>query len=274
MPNRLLAPATMATFLYLTTTAAPAQSPAPAQPSGTMNADKGWSAIGRCAQEETERARHSCVDAVLREAGLLTDEMHAKQQRRAFGLDDKPTREPAPVRATPPATAAATTAASPVTAAPTTTGSSSASGSHAPPTAGTSSTSAAQAPTTAGTSSATGTHAPTTGPSATVASPSGTGARGPAVAQSPATAAPSGSASPPPPQPDRLEVDLAKVEKAVNGRIFVTTTDGAVWLQTESVEMPQPPLAGDRMSIRKGSMGGYRCSVASTHLTYRCSRSR
>jgi hypothetical protein len=64
------------------------------------------------------------------------------------------------------------------------------------------------------------------------------------------------------------------VEKAANGSLFVTTTDGAVWLQTESVAMPLPPVAGDRMTIRKGSMAGYRCSVVSTHLTYRCTRSR
>jgi hypothetical protein len=38
--------------------------------------------------------------------------------------------------------------------------------------------------------------------------------------------------------------------------------------------MPQPPAPGDRMTIRKGSMGGYRCSVTSTHLTYRCARNR
>ena len=60
----------------------------------------------------------------------------------------------------------------------------------------------------------------------------------------------------------------------MNGKLFVTTTDGTVWLQTETVDMPLPPVAGDRMSIRKGSMGGYRCSVASTHLTYRCARNR
>jgi hypothetical protein len=77
-----------------------------------------------------------------------------------------------------------------------------------------------------------------------------------------------------PAQPDRLDVELAKVEKAANGRLFVTTTDGAVWLQIETVEMPLPPVAGDRMSIRKGSLGGYRCTVASTHLTYRCARNR
>jgi hypothetical protein len=33
-------------------------------------------------------------------------------------------------------------------------------------------------------------------------------------------------------------------------------------------------MKGDHMTIRKGSMGGYRCSVTSTHLTYRCARNR
>jgi hypothetical protein len=158
-----------------------------------MNADQGWSSIKRCAQEDTERARHSCLDRVLRDAGLLTDEIHARQQRNAFGLEHKPVRE-------------------------------------APPAA----TSAPPAPASASTS----------------------------------------PAAPPPAQPDQLEVELAKVEKAANGRLFVTTTDGAIWLQSETVEMPQPPAAGDHMTIRKGSLGGYRCSITSTHLTYRCTRNR
>ncbi len=190
MPDRLLAPAAMATLLCLMTTAVPAQT------SGTMNAEQGWSSIARCAQEDSERARHTCLDRVLRDAGLLTPEMHALQQRRAFGLDDKPARAPPPAAAASPAP----------------------------------------------------------------------------IAPSPVTVAPAKAA--PPAQPERLEVELAEVEKAVDDKLFVTTTDGAVWLQTETVDMPQPPVAGDRMTIRKGSMGGYRCSVASTHLTYRCARNR
>ncbi len=74
--------------------------------------------------------------------------------------------------------------------------------------------------------------------------------------------------------PDRVDVQLTKVAKAPNGRLIVTTNDGAVWLQTESVSMPLPPTSGDRMSIRKATLGGYVCSVADTHLTYRCARSR
>src|SRR4029079_805514 len=87
MLSRVPPPAATATLLFLTTTALAADAPG-----GTMTAEQGWSSIARCAQEDTERARHTCLDRVLRDAGLLTDEMHARQQRRAFGLDDKATR--------------------------------------------------------------------------------------------------------------------------------------------------------------------------------------
>jgi hypothetical protein len=226
MPDRLLTPAAMATLLCLTTTAVAAQTSA--EPPGTMNAERGWSSIARCAQEDTERARHQCLDGVLREAGLLTNEMRTKQQRRAFGLDDKAASAPAT-----PTTTSASTAANASTTAP------------------------AEKPSIAG---RLGETAPSPSPSSPPSRPAIEGS-------APAAAATSA-------QPDRIEVELAKVEKAVSGKVLVTTTDGTVWLQTETGEMPLPPVAGDRMSIRKGTMGGYRCSVASTHLTYRCARSR
>jgi hypothetical protein len=69
-------------------------------------------------------------------------------------------------------------------------------------------------------------------------------------------------------------VEIASVQRPANGRLQVTTTEGAVWRQTESVEMPIPPSQGDRMTIRRGVAGGYRCSVARTNLTFRCERSR
>ncbi|MEJ1965005.1 MAG: hypothetical protein WDO56_27080 [Gammaproteobacteria bacterium] len=214
MPDRLLAPAAVATLLCLTTTVVTAQTPS------TMSAEQGWSSIARCAQADSERARHTCLDRVLRDAGLLTPEMHAQQQRRAFGLDDKPANAP------PPAPEAAAKTARTATAA---------------------AAGVAESPTPA-------------------ALPTGSATR--------KTVAPSLATAAPPAQPDRLEVELASVARAPDGKLFVTTTDGAVWLQNESVDMPQVPVAGDRMTIRKGSMGGYRCSVVSTHLTYRCVRNR
>jgi hypothetical protein len=236
---------TTATTLLLTSAALAADAP------GTMNAEQGWSSVARCAQEDTERARHTCLDRVLRDAGLLTDEMHARQQRKAFGLEDKPARARVPSRSAP-ATASAAQASS--------TGPSSNTG-----------PSSSTAP-----SSNTGTSSGTALASGAVpASSAAASAPAPAVAAaSAAQARPAASPAAPPADPDRLEVELTAVAKAANGRLFVTTKDGAVWLQTESVEMPQPPVAGDHMTIRKGSMGGYRCSVASTHLTYRCVRNR
>ncbi|MEJ0038031.1 MAG: hypothetical protein WDO68_18470 [Gammaproteobacteria bacterium] len=252
MPDRLLAPASVATLLCLTTTAVTAQT------TGTMNAEQGWSSIARCAQEDSERARHTCLDRVLRDAGLLTPEMHAQQQRREFGLEDKA------VRAVPPAPAGAASTASTAAASSTGTGVSATSAKSPAASAEALNRRAAKTTTGGGATPPTATATPpvNASPSSANASPSS------------ANPAPSPAAAAPAAPPDRLEAELAKVEKAANGNLFVTTTDGAVWLQAESVDMPQPPVAGDRMTIRKGSMGGYRCSVVSTHLTYRCVRSR
>jgi hypothetical protein len=255
MPERLLAPAAMATLLCLTTAAASAETP------NTMDAEQGWSSIKRCAQEDTERGRHTCLDRVLREAGVLTDEMHARQQRRAFGLEDKPVRAPAPSASGTPATATGSASATPAVAA-------------------SSASKAASAPVNvAPAAAASGSAAASAAAMPSAPANASTNASAPALASAPAVA--SASAAPAataknslPPPSDRLEVELARVDKAANGRLFVTTTEGAVWLQNETVDMPQPPMAGDRMTIRKGPLGGYRCTVASTQLTYRCIRNR
>lgn len=179
--RKILVAATLATGVPL---------PLPAQTTA-MKAEQGWSAVARCAQADSELARHNCLDRVLRDAGLLTSAMRATQQRRTFGLED---------RLAPPARP----------------------------------------------------------PAASVPSPT-------------ASAAPAPAAQEP---PDRLGIQIASVQKALDGKLLITTTEGAVWRQSESVEMPQPPAAGDHMMIRKGSLGGYRCSVATTNLTFRCERSR
>jgi hypothetical protein len=237
MPNRFFTPASLATLIGLTT--------ATSAQTGAMTSEQGWSAITRCSQEETERARHTCVDRVLRDAGLLTNEMRAKQQQRAFGLDNKPARTPEPAPA--PSTASAPSTGAPIAGTP----------SPAAPSVATSpAPSSARATTPAAAAST---------PSAATSAASANDSASRAAAASPAPAAE---------PPDRVDVQLTKVVKAPNGRLVVTTSDGAVWLQTEAVSMPLPPAAGDRMSIRKATLGGYVCSVADTHLTYRCSRSR
>jgi hypothetical protein len=156
-------------------------------------AEAGWAAVKRCAQQETERAVHSCLTQVLREAGLLTPEVSARQQQRAFGL---PQAAPPPPSPTPPA--------------------------------------------------------PVKAPTRTTAAP---------------------AVPDPAPPPDRVDVQIAAVTSTGDGRLIITTSDGAVWRQAESLQNPQWPRAGEQMTIRKGTLGSYRCTLPSK-LSWRCTRSR
>jgi len=167
-----------------------------ATPAAETNAgaEAGWTAVTRCAQQETERARHDCLDQVLREAGLLTPELRARQQQRAFGLEQPAAAAPA----APPLVEKAL----------------------------------------------------------------------PARGAKPAAATPAAESA-----PDRVEVEVASVVKGRDGKLVVTTTDGAVWRQTESLENYRLPAAGERMSIRRGKLGGYLCTPSSK-LSWRCARDR
>jgi len=73
--------------------------PAFAKAQGTMSADEGWTAVGRCAASGSERERHRCLDDLLRRAGLLTREAEAQAQRREFGA--RPATPPAASTAAP-----------------------------------------------------------------------------------------------------------------------------------------------------------------------------
>jgi hypothetical protein len=170
------------------------------------DAATGWAAVAGCAQQVTERARHSCLDQVLRDAGLLTAEMTARQERSNFGLGNTA----APVPPAPPV--------APVAAAPKAAPASPAAAPPAPP---------------------------------------------PAVA-----------AKAPEPQPERLEVEVASVATTPDHRkLIITTSEGAVWRQTEDLEILPPPVAGDRMTLRKGALGSYFCRFGKS-VTFRCVRSR
>jgi hypothetical protein len=65
-----------------------------------MGAESGWAAITRCATVKGASARYSCLDAVLRDAGLLTSARRAEEKREEFGLTKdapKAALEPKPV---------------------------------------------------------------------------------------------------------------------------------------------------------------------------------
>lgn len=73
--------------------------------------------------------------------------------------------------------------------------------------------------------------------------------------------------------PDRVEVQIASVASTHDGKLIITTTDGAVWRQTENLANPRLPEAGQTMIIRKGSLGAYLCTPPSK-LSWRCARTR
>ena len=188
MTHRLLHSSLAAVLVLSLAPALRAQAPA------AMDAEQGWSAVGRCAAISNERARHDCLDDVLRNAGLLTRQAEATERRRQFG-------------ATAPA---------------------------APP-----------------------------APSAAPAAP----ASAPASASVPAAAAPRVEAV------DRLEAAIATIVKGADGKLVLTTTEGAVWRQTDSDTIPRLPAAGEIVRIRKASFSSFLCELPSHH-TFRCTRTK
>jgi hypothetical protein len=166
----------------------------PAVALGESAGEAGWAKMAQCATLGDDKARHTCTDDALREAGLLTDETKATAKRKAFGLQ-KPT--PLAAAAAPPA---------------------------------------------------------------------------------PAPAAAPASAASPAPQPkqdpsEHLEVTLAKVDHAGDGKLVLTTTDGAVWHQVESDAVRQVPKQGEMMKIVARSLGGFMCQP-SKYVSFRCYRSK
>jgi hypothetical protein len=99
----------------------------------------------------------------------------------------------------------------------------------------------------------------------------------PVSAAAPATAS-AGAAAPSPPkkekaQPENLEVTLAKVDKSYDGKLTLTTTDGAIWHQVEGGAVSTIPTQGGTMTITARSLGGYMCAT-SKYVSFRCYRSK
>jgi hypothetical protein len=72
---------------------------------------------------------------------------------------------------------------------------------------------------------------------------------------------------------DRLEVTLAAVEERGDGKLVLTTTDGAIWQQVESDPIRPAPAQGQTMTIAKASLGGYLCK-SGKWVAFRCFRTR
>jgi hypothetical protein len=79
----------------------------------------------------------------------------------------------------------------------------------------------------------------------------------------------------PKPQPSesKLEVTLASVTQAGDGKLVMTTTDGATWRQVESEPIRPMPAEGQTMVIARKSLGGFMCESAN-RVAFRCYRTR
>ncbi len=88
---------------------------------------------------------------------------------------------------------------------------------------------------------------------------------------SPAAPAPSPAAAPAKAQDDRVEVTLSSVMKAGHGTLLLTTSDGAVWRQSESEVLRPEPAEGQKMTIIKKSFGGFMC-MSDKRVAFRCYR--
>lgn len=111
---------------------------------------------------------------------------------------------------------------------------------------------------------------------------------GPAVSSPAPATAPAPSPSPPPasvaaapastaPAPTRaqdigeLVTTVASAQLRGDRRLVVTTAEGSVWEQTQSESFRAMPRAGDRFSIERVSLGGFRCGFERSTV-YRCRR--
>jgi hypothetical protein len=72
---------------------------------------------------------------------------------------------------------------------------------------------------------------------------------------------------------DQLEVTLANVTQAGDGKLLLTTTEGAVWRQVESQAIRPMPTRGQSMKIEKTSFGGFMCKPGKW-VAFRCFRAR
>ena len=69
----------------------------------------------------------------------------------------------------------------------------------------------------------------------------------------------------------RIEVTLEKADKAGDGKLVLTTTDGVVWRQIDSDTTMPTPNGGESMRVWKNVLGGYRCRVGKWP-PFRCKR--
>ncbi|OJY65954.1 MAG: hypothetical protein BGP16_05970 [Sphingobium sp. 66-54] len=86
------------------------------------------------------------------------------------------------------------------------------------------------------------------------------------VAQAPASAPPPAA----PPELKALQTQVAAVRTGADRVLTITTAEGAVWRQTQTIDMRIPPVKGDTIEIEESALGGHRCKFGSK--IFRCRR--
>ncbi len=74
-------------------------------------------------------------------------------------------------------------------------------------------------------------------------------------------------------QERRQKVTLSRVDQAGDGKLLLTTTDGAIWKQLESAPIRPLPVGGQRMTIEKATFGGFLCEP-NKYVSFRCFRAQ
>ena len=69
-----------------------------------------------------------------------------------------------------------------------------------------------------------------------------------------------------------VQVTLRQVDQA-DGKLLLTTTEGAIWKQVESKDVWPVPTGGQTMTIKSGSFGGFFCEP-SKYVSFRCFRAK
>jgi hypothetical protein len=69
-----------------------------------------------------------------------------------------------------------------------------------------------------------------------------------------------------------LQVTLRQVDQA-DGKLLLTTTEGAIWKQVESSDVWPVPTGGQTMTIEQGAFGGFFCEP-SKYVSFRCFRAK
>jgi hypothetical protein len=75
------------------------------------------------------------------------------------------------------------------------------------------------------------------------------------------------------PSDDQARVTLATVAPGADGKLVLTTTDGAVWRQVESNAVRPTPAQGQTMTIERTRFGGFMCKPGKW-VAFRCYRAR